>query len=111
MGICSPLNQGICTTGLPPRLLLIILAERILGMNLYHRFFSKYAVGIQGGRAISLKGKMTNSKLRELENICREEGVESGEIWSNGLDQVSFSREIPNAIQQRLRNSIFEIWR
>ncbi len=41
------------------------------------------------------------SRVRELETICREEGVERGEIWSNGLDQVSFSGESSNSIHQR----------
>jgi hypothetical protein len=80
-------------------------------VNFYHRFFSKYAIRIHGGRATSVKGRMTSSKLRELEKICRETGVQKGEIWSNGVDRVTFSAGIPDAIHQLLRNCIFEIWR
>jgi hypothetical protein len=80
-------------------------------MNIYHRFFSKYAIRIHGGQATAVKGRMPSSKLRELEEICREAGVQKGEIWSNGVDRVTFSDGIPESGHQLLRNCLFEIWR
>jgi hypothetical protein len=77
-------------------------------MRIYHRLFSTYAVRIERGRAVALKGKITASHLRKLERICGEAGVEGGEIWSNGIDRVSFSHDVPEGIRQGLRNAIFE---
>lgn len=76
-------------------------------MRIYHRLFSKYAIRLKGGRAVALKGKLTMSHLREVEGICRDAGIADCELWSNGVDRITFSDEVPAAVQQRLRNAIF----
>ena len=79
-------------------------------MNLYHRLFSKYAVSLRDGRA-KVVGKITKRHLLELEEVCRDLGIKRCELWSNGIDRVSFSKDVPQQAQQRLRNALFALFR
>jgi type III secretion system FlhB-like substrate exporter len=44
--------------------------------------------------------------MAEISSIASEVNLKEGEIWIDPLGKVSFSREIPETIHQRIRNVI-----
>src|SRR5262249_4336862 len=66
-----------------------------------------FVVRIDSGAARLVRGKVTAALLRQVEEICQEHGVRGGEVygrlWGRRV-RLSFSRGIPPACRQRLRN-------
>jgi hypothetical protein len=50
------------------------------------------------------KGRIPAATLRQLHDVLADTGVRSGTIHANGAGRYCFSRHIPEAIHQRLRN-------
>lgn len=50
------------------------------------------------------KGRIPAATLGRLHDVLAEAGVRSGTIYSNGSGRYCFSRQIPEAVHQRLRN-------
>ncbi len=75
-------------------------------MKLFSRLFATYAIQIRGGSAQCVKGKMATRVLSDLSCLASENNLEDGEIWIDQLGRVSFSKEIPESIHQRIRNVI-----
>lgn len=80
-------------------------------MKLLHRQFAAAAIRINEHGAHLVKGKIRSSGVRDVAAVCRAAGVTKGEIWIDGLERVTCSREIPEAIRQRLRNCLTEALR
>lgn len=78
-------------------------------MHLLSRLFSTTAVSFENGRCVAVRGKVAGAILRELAGCLGEAGIARGEIWVAGNGRVSFSREIPAEIHQRLRNILAQM--
>lgn len=50
------------------------------------------------------KGRLPAATLRQLHGVLTEAGVRSGTIHANGSGRYGFSRHVPKAVHQRLRN-------
>jgi hypothetical protein len=75
-------------------------------MKLVSRLFAAYAIQIRGGSARCVKGTMVSRMMSDISSLASEVNLKEGEIWINQLGKVSFSREVPEAIHQRIRNVI-----
>jgi hypothetical protein len=78
-------------------------------MHFLSRLFSTTAISFEKGRCVAVKGKLPGSLLRDLADCLEEAGIARGEIWLAGNGRVSFSREIPGEIHQRLRNTLAQM--
>jgi hypothetical protein len=69
---------------------------------------AQFVVRIDDGAARLVRGKVAAAMLRQVEEICREHGVRRGEVygrlWGRRRVRLAFSRGIPPACRQRLRN-------
>ena len=66
-----------------------------------------FAIRIQQGVPMVTHGKVTAAFLLEVAEVCRQLGVQRG--WVGGVRRgrkimLSFSRRMPEAARQRLRN-------
>ena len=50
------------------------------------------------------KGRIPSVTLRQLHEVLSDAGIRTGTIHSNGSGRYCFSRHVPEAIHQRLRN-------
>ena len=50
---------------------------------------------------------MVGRLLNEISSLASANDIKEGEIWIDPAGKVSFSREIPETIHQRIRNVIF----
>lgn len=50
------------------------------------------------------KGRIPAATLRQLHEVLDEAGIRSGTIHASGAGRYSFSRHVPEAVHQRLRN-------
>lgn len=75
-------------------------------MKRLSRFLASEVIEIEGGRARSTKGRHTQRLLGEIADVCSAAQVERGEIWFGGDGRLSFSKHIPSAARQALRNVI-----
>ena len=75
-------------------------------MGFFARLFHAELIEIEGGRAVSVKGKHPSGMLSDIGDVCREFGVESGRISFDGSGKLGFSRHFPEAAHQALRNVI-----
>jgi hypothetical protein len=73
-------------------------------MHFLSRLFSTTAISFEKGRCVALKGKLPGSILRDLAGCLEEAEIARAEIWLAGNGRVSFSRDIPDNLCQRLRN-------
>jgi len=78
-------------------------------MKFIFRLSATSAIGIKNGKARSVKGRHEGSLLKDVEDVCGEMGITTGEIWIDGNGKVSFSSEIPKRAHQRFRNLIVGI--
>ncbi len=78
-------------------------------MHFLSRLFSTTAISYEKGRCVAVKGKLPGSILRDLADCLGEAGIARGEIWLAGNGRVSFSRDIPDALYQRLRNILVQM--
>lgn len=75
-------------------------------MKFVSRLLAAKAIQIRGGSAQCVKGKMVSCMLREISSLASDVNLQEGEIWIDQLGNLSFSREIPEAIRQRIKNVI-----
>jgi hypothetical protein len=75
-------------------------------MNFMSRFFSESAIQIRGGSAYCVKGKMMSRLLKDISSLATDFNIEEGEIWIDQVGKVSFSRDFPEPIHQKIRNVI-----
>jgi Protein of unknown function (DUF3634) len=66
-----------------------------------------FVVCIEEGTARLDRGKVAAHFVQEIGQVCREAGVQEGQVW--GVPQgrrisLRFSRSIPSGCRQRLRN-------
>ena len=76
-------------------------------MRTLSRLFAENAIEIRGGSARCVKGKVVGRLLNEISSLASANDIKEGEIWIDPAGKVSFSREIPETIHQRIRNVIF----
>lgn len=50
------------------------------------------------------KGRIPSVTLRQLHEVLNEVGIRSGTIHADGSGRYCFSRHVPEAVHQRLRN-------
>lgn len=66
-----------------------------------------FVVAVKDGVAIARQGTVTDSFLKEVTEQCRNETILTGEIrglpWGKQI-RLSFGKEFPAEVQQRLRN-------
>jgi hypothetical protein len=68
---------------------------------------AEFVVAVRGGRAQARKGKVTDSFLAVVSDVCAEFGVERCEVRGvarGKLIVLRFSSGLPEAARQRLRN-------
>ncbi|MEM9236161.1 MAG: DUF3634 family protein [Verrucomicrobiota bacterium] len=58
----------------------------------------------EAGMVTSTKGKIASSILRDLASILSESGIEKGQLAIDGRGRVVYSKEIPSATYQQIRN-------
>jgi len=75
-------------------------------MKFISRLFSKSAIQIRGGTAHWAKGQLMNRLLKDISFLTAEAEIAEGEIWIDQTGKVTFSKEIPTEIHQRIRNVI-----
>ena len=75
-------------------------------MKFLSRFQSGEVIEIRDGEAVSVKGRHARILLGDVEDVCREFGVSKGRIVLGGNGKLSFSKHIPSAAHQALRNVI-----
>lgn len=75
-------------------------------MKFLSRLSAITAIRFKEGRAVALKGKPMRSLLNDLSQLAEDSSLQKGEIWINALGKISFSKEIPPAVHQRIRNVI-----
>ena len=78
-----------------------------VSMNFISRLFAQYAIRIEQGSACCIKGRMADRIMRDLSSLASEHSLKDGEIWIDPVGRVSFSKAIPGAMHQRIRNVIF----
>jgi len=86
---------------------LVVLA--VLGWIAWraNRWAAVFVVQIREGRATARRGAVTSEFLGVVEELCQQHGIHAGEVC--GLSQGArirlwFSRRIPDAMRQQLRN-------
>jgi hypothetical protein len=66
-----------------------------------------FIIQVRDGTAIATSGKVTEAFLQEITQQCTSAGIGSGEIrgvaWGTQI-RLSFGKEFPRDLQQRLRN-------
>lgn len=67
-------------------------------------------IRISGGQLNVKKGRLRNEAEDSVADILREAKVSSGFIAITSEDRVKFSRSVPSAIRQRLRNVLLNQW-
>lgn len=75
-------------------------------MNFLAGLLSQHVIKIRDGDALCTKGKISSALLAEISSLASSHSVVKGDIWIDGVGRVSFSRHIPEALHQRLRNVI-----
>lgn len=78
-------------------------------MRFLSRLLSTTAISYENGRCVAVRGKFPGAILRDLAGCLGEAGIATGEIWLAGNGRVSFSRDIPAEIHQRLRNILAQM--
>ena len=66
-----------------------------------------FTVGIQGGQPVRMHGTVTDAFLRRVREVAVAHGIGDGKIngYPHGrMIRLRFSREIPPAARQQLRN-------
>ncbi len=66
-------------------------------------------VRIRGGRLLVQKGRVGGQAKELLTDVLREAGVSNGFMAILPDKRITFSRQIPAAIQQRLRNVLLNL--
>jgi hypothetical protein len=69
--------------------------------------YAVFVVRIKQGRPSAERGKVTEAFLCAVEDICRDQGVDAGEIRGvprGRLISLWFSKGLPRGFCQRLRN-------
>jgi hypothetical protein len=75
-------------------------------MKWWKRFSSEGCIVFSNHSARCLKGKIHQWQLNSIADDLREQEIHHGEIWIAESGQITFSREIPAILHQRLRNII-----
>jgi hypothetical protein len=91
--------------GIVPILTAVVLIVAVVYLAAVSRY--SFVVRIDGGAVRTTRGKVPAPFLREVGEVCRECDIHSGVIYGQRRPrgvQLSFSRHIPAACQQRLRN-------
>jgi hypothetical protein len=78
-------------------------------MHFLSRLLSTTAISFKTGRCVAVRGKVPGAILVDLAECLEEAGIETGEIWLAGNGRVSFSKQIPAEIHQRLRNILAQM--
>lgn len=73
-------------------------------MKLISRLFATSAIRIRHGTASCVKGGIMSRQLADISSVAGDFQIERGEIWINPIGRVDFSKEIPEAAHQRIRN-------
>jgi hypothetical protein len=73
-------------------------------MKWLSRILSTQAIEVRAGATRCRKGKMRHHVLEDVSELMSCHKVRDGEIWIDALGRMSFSREIPEHLHQRLRN-------
>lgn len=71
-----------------------------------------WALDIRQDQVVLVQGKLTDSCVREFAMILKEHAVREGwirGIKSGGHVRLEFSKSIPSAARQRLRN-VWSVW-
>jgi hypothetical protein len=87
--------------------LAVVAVVALVAFWLVDRHRYAFIVGIVRGEPRMRRGKATAAFLHQLTQLCREHQVQYG--WVGGIQQVvrirlAFSRSVPPALQQQLRN-------
>ena len=75
-------------------------------MKWLSRILCTQAIEVRAGAAYCRKGKMRHHVLNDVSELMSHHEVRNGEIWIDALGRISFSREIPEHLHQRLRNML-----
>lgn len=66
-----------------------------------------FTIQVRDGTAIATSGRVTEAFLNEITEQCSSAGITGGEIrgvaWGSQI-RLSFGKEFPRELQQRLRN-------
>jgi hypothetical protein len=87
------------------RLVVLALVAGALWLFLRPRYL--FVIDVQDGQARLRKGKATFLFVREVEEIFRDQAVESGSVRGLAAGKgvvLRFSRQVPESCRQRIRN-------
>jgi hypothetical protein len=73
-------------------------------VSFFSKFFYSEVIRVVDGNAVSVKGRHSRRLLGDVEDVCRDFGVSSGEIFLSGNGRVAFSDHLPKSVHQPLRN-------
>ncbi len=75
-------------------------------MKWFKRFAAEGCITFSNNSAKCLKGKILQWQLHCIADEFREQEISHAEIWMSASGKITFSREIPAILHQRLRNII-----
>jgi len=90
-----------------PVQLLALIGCIFVALLLASRQQAIFVVRIRQGRAEGVRGTVTPAFLAEVEQLCAEQGIQSGEVRGVARGRriaLSFSGRLPRGFCQRLRN-------
>jgi hypothetical protein len=96
---------------MPPLLLilvLVIVAAVVfglpIGLGIFPPWNATTVIRIRAGKIAMKRGQLRGQVRDDLEEVLGGAGVKSGFIALTSESRVHFSRNVPEAIRQRLRN-------
>lgn len=90
-------------------LLIVVVAVAVFGLPMAGLGFfppwnAAMVIRIRAGKMSMKRGQLRGQIRDDLEEVLSDAGVTSGFIAITDADRVHFSRNIPAALRQRLRN-------
>ena len=75
-------------------------------LKIVYRMMAKQAIQVKNGHAIAKKGIIRGHACSDISEVFRKQGLKTGEIWIAKDGKITFSRDVPKGIRQRLRNVV-----
>jgi hypothetical protein len=87
--------------------IVVLIVVGVLAFCLFAKPHAVFVIRIRNGAPLATHGKVTDAFLSTIEELCEEQGIQSGEL--RGVPRgrrisLWFSRGLPNSFCQRLRN-------
>ncbi len=79
-------------------------------MRLLKRWQAETVIRYDGTRAYCIKGNLSPSVLRDVDDIFERSCPAGAEIWISTKPRLTFSPEIPKSVHQAFRNTVLGVY-